>query len=63
MGVKENELKRVERLLEAGADCIVVDIAHGDSQLEMETLGGIRRRFPGARIIGGNVAPPMARGG
>ncbi len=30
VGVKSTEIKRVERLLEAGADCIVVDIAHGD---------------------------------
>src|SRR5271157_4196770 len=36
VGVKSTEIKRVERLLEAGADCIVVDIAHGDSKLEMD---------------------------
>ena len=33
VGVKSTEIKRVERLLEAGADCVVVDIAHGDSKL------------------------------
>jgi len=56
VGVKSTEIKRVERLLEAGADCIVVDIAHGDSKMEMEIITSIRKRFPIAQIIGGNVA-------
>jgi IMP dehydrogenase len=56
VGVREKELKRVEALLAAGADCIVVDIAHGDSQLEIEMIKSIRQHFPAAQIIGGNVA-------
>jgi len=56
VGVKETELKRVERLLEAGADCIVVDIAHGDSKAEIEIIQQVRKNFPQAQIIGGNVA-------
>ncbi|MBI3739395.1 MAG: IMP dehydrogenase, partial [Chloroflexi bacterium] len=56
VGVKSSELKRVERLLEAGADCIVVDIAHGDSKLEIDIIKQIRKAFAGAQIIGGNVA-------
>lgn len=56
IGVKERELKRVEALLEAGADCIVVDIAHGDSKHEIEMIRAIRRLFPQAQIIAGNVA-------
>ncbi len=56
VGVKSTEIKRVERLLEAGADCIVVDIAHGDSKLEMDIIKAIRKQFSSAQIIGGNVA-------
>ena len=56
VGVKGSELRRVERLLEAGADCIVVDIAHGDSDLEIGIIQQIRKNFPQAQIIGGNVA-------
>jgi IMP dehydrogenase len=56
VGVKENELKRVECVLQAGADCIVVDIAHGDADLEIEMIQNVRQRFPDAQIIGGNVA-------
>ncbi len=56
VGVREKEMRRVEALLEAGADCIVVDIAHGDSYLEIEMIKRIRKSFPEAQIIGGNVA-------
>lgn len=56
VGVRGRELERVECLLSAGADCIVVDIAHGDSTLEIEMIRDIRRRFSDAQIIGGNVA-------
>ncbi len=56
VGVKSSELNRVERLLDAGADCIVVDIAHGDSKLEIDIIKNIRKNFPSAQIIGGNVA-------
>jgi IMP dehydrogenase len=43
-------------VLEAGADCIVVDIAHGDSHLEIEMIRNIRQHFPEAQIVAGNVA-------
>jgi IMP dehydrogenase len=56
IGVKSSELKRVEKLLEAGTDAIVVDIAHGDSTQEVEIIESIRKEFPAAQIIGGNVA-------
>lgn len=56
VGVKERDMERVERLLAAGADCIVVDIAHGDSFAEIEMIHAIRNHFPQAQIIGGNVA-------
>lgn len=56
VGVKPKELRRVERLMEAGTDCIVVDIAHGDSQQEIEMISRIRKEFPEAQVIGGNVA-------
>jgi IMP dehydrogenase len=56
VGVRDKEIRRVEAVLEAGADCIVVDIAHGDSHLEIEMIKNICRNFPNAQIIGGNVA-------
>ena len=56
VGVRDKEMRRVEAVLQAGADCIVVDIAHGDSHLEIEMIENIRKHFPEAQIIGGNVA-------
>jgi IMP dehydrogenase len=56
VGVRDKEMRRVEAALHAGADCIVVDIAHGDSHLEIEMIENIRKHHPHAQIIGGNVA-------
>jgi IMP dehydrogenase len=56
VGVRDKEMRRVESALQAGADCIVVDIAHGDSHLEIDMIQNIRKHFPSAQIIGGNVA-------
>ncbi|NWG06334.1 MAG: IMP dehydrogenase [Chloroflexi bacterium] len=56
VGVRDKEMRRVESALHAGADCIVVDIAHGDSHLEIEMIRNIRKYFPETQIIGGNVA-------
>ena len=56
VGVRDKEMRRVEAVLAAGADCIVVDIAHGDSHLEIEMVRNIRTHFPDAQIVGGNVA-------
>lgn len=56
VGVKPRDMERVECVLEAGADCIVVDIAHGDSLQEIEMIRSIRQCFPSTQIIGGNVA-------
>jgi IMP dehydrogenase len=56
VGVKVSEINRVEQLLDAGVDCIVVDIAHGDSQQELEIIRNVRKNFSNAQIVGGNVA-------
>jgi IMP dehydrogenase len=56
VGVKDRDMERVEKMLAAGADCIVVDIAHGDSKQEIEMIQKIRKQVPDAQVIGGNVA-------
>jgi len=56
VGVRDMEMRRVEAALQAGADCIVVDIAHGDSHLEIEMIENIRKHHNDVQIIGGNVA-------
>src|SRR3989338_5703647 len=56
VGVKEGYLQRVDALLREGTDVIVVDIAHGHSDLALNTVRGIKERYPAVQIIAGNVA-------
>jgi len=56
VGVKGDFLDRTESLLEAGADVIVVDIAHGHSENAVNTIRHIKKAFPDSELIAGNVA-------
>src|SRR3989344_7728478 len=56
IGVKEDSLERAEALIKAGADVLVIDIAHGHSDLAIETLRKVKAKFPNTEIIAGNVA-------
>ncbi len=56
VGVKGDFLERSESLLEAGADTLVVDIAHGHSENAMSTIRNIKKAFPDCELIAGNIA-------
>jgi IMP dehydrogenase len=56
VGVRGDYLERTEALLEAGADVLVVDIAHGHSDNAINTVHMIKKAFPGCELIAGNVA-------
>jgi IMP dehydrogenase len=56
VGVGEDREARVSALLQAGCDVIVVDTAHGHSKGVLEAVKSIRKAFPNAQIIAGNVA-------
>jgi IMP dehydrogenase len=56
VGVKGDYLERAEALLEAGADVLVVDIAHGHSDNAINTVHMIKKAFPKCELIAGNVA-------
>ena len=59
IGVKPGYVERTEALLRAGADIIVVDIAHGHSDLEINVIKNLRSVYgDNIEIIGGNVATP-----
>ena len=47
---------RVEALVEAGADVIVVDTAHGHSHGVIERVRWVKQNFPHIQVIGGNIA-------
>ncbi|RNJ75444.1 MAG: IMP dehydrogenase [Nitrosopumilus sp. B06] len=56
VGVKGDFLERSEALLDAGADVLVVDIAHGHSENELGTVRNIKKAFPDCELIAGNIA-------
>ena len=51
---------RVEALVEAGADVIVVDTAHGHSHGVIERVRWVKQNFPHVQVIGGNIATAEA---
>ena len=56
IGVKDGDLDRAQRLVEAGADVLVIDVAHGHSDLAIDMTKAVRARLPHVDIISGNVA-------
>lgn len=56
VGVKGDFLERTEALLDAEADVIVVDIAHGHSENAINAMRMIKKAFPNCELIAGNVA-------
>lgn len=56
VGIAADTLERVAALVEAGADVIVVDTAHGHSRGVLEMVERIKGRHPALPIIAGNVA-------
>ena len=60
VGVGEGTEERVEFLLHAGADFIVVDTAHGHSRGVLDRVTWVKRTYPDAQVIGGNIASAEA---
>jgi len=56
VGVGEGTEERVEMLLAAGADFIVVDTAHGHSRGVLDRVMWVKKTYPNAQVIGGNIA-------
>ena len=60
VGVGEGTEERAETLVEAGADVIVVDTAHGHSRNVLDRVRWVKRNFPRTQVIGGNIATAAA---
>ena len=56
VGTSDETDERVAALVEAGADIIVVDTAHGHSQRVLDRISWIKQKYPDVPILGGNVA-------
>ena len=60
VGITGDVLDRVDALVKAQVDVVVVDTAHGHSRGVMETIKKIKAKYPELQIIGGNVATKEA---
>ena len=56
VGVGADTEARVEQLVDAGVDVIVVDTAHGHSQGVIDRVNWIKKNFSNTDVIGGNIA-------
>jgi IMP dehydrogenase/GMP reductase len=63
VGVGEDNEERVELLVQAGVDVIVVDTAHGHSKGVLERVKWVKQNFPHVEVIGGNIATAAAAKG
>jgi IMP dehydrogenase len=60
VGVSARDEERIELLVAAGVDVLVVDTAHGHSQGILDRVKWIKDRYPQVDVIGGNIATAAA---
>ena len=60
VGVGEGTEERVEALVKAGVDAIVVDTAHGHSHGVIERVRWVKQNYPHIDVVGGNIATGAA---
>jgi IMP dehydrogenase len=60
VGTSRDTPERVEALVSAGVDLIVVDTAHGFSQGVLDQVVWIKKRYPDLQVMGGNIATSEA---
>lgn len=56
VGVTNDTMERMQALVDAGVDAIVIDTAHGHSKSVIEKLKEAKKAFPGIDIVVGNIA-------
>ncbi|WP_440222478.1 IMP dehydrogenase [Dokdonella sp. MW10] len=55
VGVGGDTERRVEALIEAGVDVLIVDTAHGHAQSVIDRVRWVKKTFPNTQVIGGNI--------
>ena len=60
VGTGPDTADRVDAIVEAGVDVVVVDIAHGHSQGVIYQVRAIKTKYPNLSVIGGNIATAQA---
>lgn len=60
VGVTHDTIDRVDALVEAGVDAIVIDTAHGHTKGVVDKLKEVKAKYPDLDVIVGNIATPEA---
>ncbi len=60
VGIGSESEARVDALVAAGVDVIVVDTAHGHSQGVLDQVRWVKQNYPQVQVIGGNIATAAA---
>ena len=60
VGVGSDTDQRIELLVQAGVDVVVVDTAHGHSKGVLDAVRRIKKSYPDLQIVGGNIATAAA---
>ena len=60
LGVGDDREERLELLVKAGVDAIIIDTAHGHSQAVIDAVAETRRSYPELSLIAGNIASASA---
>ena len=60
VGVGEGTEERVERLVDAQVDVLIVDTAHGHSKAVLDRVHWVKKHYPNVEVIGGNIATAAA---
>ncbi|WP_247730125.1 guanosine monophosphate reductase [Halovivax limisalsi] len=56
VGIAGDPIDRTEAVLDAGADCVMVDVAHGHLERCLDAVAELREAFPDVDLVAGNVA-------
>ncbi len=56
VGVGSDMMERVDALIRAGVDALVIDTSHGHSKNVIDAVKKIKHHFPDAQVVAGNVA-------
>jgi IMP dehydrogenase len=60
VGVTADTIERIESLVEASVDAVIIDTAHGHSKGVIETLKRVKKKFPELDVVVGNIATAEA---
>jgi IMP dehydrogenase len=58
VGIREEDMPRIAACVEAEADVLVLDVAHGHMEHVLQVVGRLKSQFPHVPLVAGNVATP-----